>query len=169
MLVKNVIARKTKKARLKRVKKFIKQKTFISIDDLILTSIENPEVFWKTNDITWQTKMTKKKETKRRKEYKKNENENRDEDDEIEINEMNEMNENEDEMIFITDTVEDSVLRSTINDHDKQANEISKQANFVTFEDVDTDDEKWEVKWEMKWKDEMKLREYYREICCCDF
>ena len=73
MLIKSVNARKTKKTRLKRVKKLIKQKILISIDDFILTSIENPEVFWKTNDITWQAKMTKKKEAKRRKEYKKNE------------------------------------------------------------------------------------------------
>ena len=70
------------------------------------------------------------------------EGENRGEDDEIdeidgvdEMNEVDEVDGDEDGVIFITDTIEDPALRPTINDHDKQA-------DFVAFEDVDTDDER---------------------------
>lgn len=67
MLAKGIIARKDEKARIKRVKEFTKQG--IAVPDKDLTPIADPEVHWKTTDVTWLTEEVRKakaKEEKRR-------------------------------------------------------------------------------------------------------
>ena len=62
---KEVIARKKKKARFKRIKNFTKQKIFIFVEDL--TFIENSKMIWKTIDKTWKIEIARKEAIKSRK------------------------------------------------------------------------------------------------------
>ena len=135
ILSKEVIARKKKKVRLKRIKDFTKQEIFIFVEDL--TFIEDSKVIWKTIDEIWKIKVARKEAVKSRKKRRQKNDENENE------------NEN-DETIFIMNTVKDSSLRSinySTNDH---TNEISKQADFVAFEKGDEDENEDEIQWKME-------------------
>ena len=112
---KNVIARKNEKIWIKRVKKLIKQNFSVFIEDLVV--INDSEVEWKANNDIWKQKEVRKLRLK------------------IEKNESDDENEN-DEIIFLIDSIDDIQMTRI-----SRVDDISKQSDFITFEDVENEHE----------------------------
>ena len=120
--------REKKKAKIKRVKNFIKQN--LSISNVDLMSIENPEVNWKTNDVIWKIEKIRKTQTKNK-----------------HVKSIN-GNESEKNIEFIIDTIEDHNLRLNAKNKDENVENanavenvkedlIKYQTDFIRFENDD--------------------------------
>ena len=128
ILAKGIAARKEEKARIKRVKGFIKQG--LPIPDADLMPIEDPEVSWKANDMTWKAEEARKAQAKNKHAKPTN------------------GNESEGSIEFIIDTIGDHNLRLDARDKDEgveganaaedvEEDLIRDQADFIRFEGDD--------------------------------
>ena len=124
ILARGVVARKEEKARKKRVKDFMKRGMQIPEVDLI--PIEDPEVVWKANDVTWKAEEVRKQQAKNKHAKVTN------------------GDESEGSIEFIVDTIGDHTLRLNARDKDEgvegnaggdaEEDEIKGQADFIQFE-----------------------------------
>ncbi len=112
MQKKEVIARKNERHRLSQIKDITKREIFIFLE--MMTSISNLQIEWQNSNDIWKTEQAKKQITKRR-------------------------DDDNDDVEFIVNTADDS----TLDDDDDEMNddeEFNDQANFVSFDFKDEDD-----------------------------
>ena len=117
VLAKGVIARKDEKARLKRVKNYLKQGVEIPENDA--SPIIDPVVEFKATNPTWLAEEARKKGKEKMRAEGDSEND----------------SENDSDIEFIIDTVGDSNIRDEMRD------EMKENDDFVAFESSDSDEE----------------------------
>jgi hypothetical protein len=131
-----LLARKMKKARLKRVKEFRKQGQGHLLSTENLTIIEDPEAVWKATDPIWKEEEVRKQQLKMKSKISMKKNE--EDGDEGDGDERDEDEQEDEDIIFIEDTVGDRNLASFLKkDIEKFTNSIEGQLDYVPFDSED--------------------------------